>query len=154
MNSRRTARLCDTHTDTDTAVHYPYFSGVLYAVQNVALVYRARTTCPSVCPHLGDPPSATEVPDRFASNSVCAFFRERCPTIVSFVKIGSDGLALFSDVSRCVPILSVFLCRSGRTSVHETCQQSGTALLSFLKLGWGEDFVFLTDVNEKPTGRA
>jgi len=39
--------------------------------------------------------------------------KKRRPTIVSFVKIGSDSLALFSDVSKCLPTLSVFLCRSG-----------------------------------------
>ena len=42
--------------------------------------------CPSVCPHLGDPVAATEVPHRFASKSVHAFVRKRCPAIVSFVK--------------------------------------------------------------------
>lgn len=148
-NSR--LRCCATQT---TAVLYPNLSSVLYAVHMSPYVEPGTLVYPSVCPHLCDPPIATEVSDRFASNSACAFFRKRCPAVVSFVKIGSDGLALFSDVSKCVPILSVFLCGSGRTSVHETCQQSGRALLSFLKLGWGKDFTFLTDVNENPTGRA
>jgi len=145
LNSRRTAaRLCGK----------TQLSIILSYLQIVALVCRTGTTCPSVCPHLGDPVSATEVPDRFASNSVYAFVRKRCPAIASFVEIGCDGLALFSDVNKCVPMLSVFLCGSGLTSVRETCQQSGRALLSFLKVRWGKNYTFLTDVNENPAGRA
>jgi len=117
-------------------------SVVLRYLQNVALVCRTGTTYPSVCPHLGDSVSATEVPDRFASNSVYAFVRGRCAAVASFVEIGCDALALFGDVNKCVPMLSAPLCRSGWTSVRETCQQCGRALLTFLKLGWGEELSF------------